>query len=79
MLELLFSALICVVEYSIHFMFLHHYLKECKFCLFFYVASTKSTSTSKKIPKIISVHIESMKIMYSPLTNGVSETSKELI
>lgn len=28
MLELLFSALICVVEYSIHFMFLHHYLKD---------------------------------------------------
>lgn len=28
MLELLFSALICMVEYSIHFMFLHHYLKD---------------------------------------------------
>ena len=28
MLELLFSALICLVEYSIHFMFLHHYLKD---------------------------------------------------
>ena len=45
----------------------------------FYVTSTKSTNTSKKIPKIISTHIESMKIMYSPLTNGVSGTSKELI
>ena len=31
------------------------------------------------LPKIISTHIESMKIMYSPLTNGVSGTSKELI
>ena len=30
----------------------------------------------QKIPKIISTHIESMKIMYSPLTNGVSGTSK---